>query len=358
MLSSFSLTSWRGIDTLTIDLGQHTYIQWANGSGKTHILDAIHMLSGSRPLYGDATLEMGSEFEGIFVANELRKSYRIVRDETREYYGIQWSKSTKPKYMTALPWRTVHISPFDMNLLYFAPAMRRDYIDLILARSYAQFPGVRRDYERSMQQRNALLKKIRDGLAKRENLDFWDAKFAEYAEVYGLYRTRYRDYVRAALVRFPQFFGKYSPEFDYQSSIENSYQWDNRTDAEIIIWYLKDNRERDILTGHTHIGPHRDDWGFSIERDGISIPAQEYLSRGEMKMLLLWLKMIEQDCIAQILDMDVILLVDDIFAELDDSNSQIFLDSLMQYQVILTSQKPLPNHEKYHHFTCINLGND
>ncbi len=68
--------------------------------------------------------------------------------------------------------------------------------------------------------------------------------------------------------------------------------------------------------------------------------------------------MIEQDCIAQILDMDVILLVDDIFAELDESNSQIFLDSLMQYQVILTSQKPLPNHEKYHHFTCINLGND
>ncbi len=47
------------------------------------------MLSGSRPLYGDATLEMGSEFEGIFVASELRKSYRIVRDADREYYGIQ-----------------------------------------------------------------------------------------------------------------------------------------------------------------------------------------------------------------------------------------------------------------------------
>ncbi len=189
--------------------------------------------------------------------------------------------------MTALPWRTVHISPFDMNLLYFAPAMRRDYIDLILARSYAQFPGVRRDYEGCMQQRNTLLKKIRDGLAKREDLDFWDSKFAEYAELYTLYRNRYSDYVRSALIRFPQFFSKYSPEFDYQGSIEKERDSSDETERDIVKNYLKNNRERDILTGHTHIGPHRDDWGFSIERDGISIPAQEYLSRGEMKMLLL-----------------------------------------------------------------------
>ncbi len=51
MLSLFSLTSWHGIDTLTVDLRQRTYIMGANGSGKTHILDALHILSGSRPLY-------------------------------------------------------------------------------------------------------------------------------------------------------------------------------------------------------------------------------------------------------------------------------------------------------------------
>ena len=89
MLSSFSLTSWRGIETLTIGLGQRTYIMGANGSGKTHILDAIHMLSGSRPLYGDATLDTGSEFEGIFITGGLSKSHRMVRDVTREYYAIQ-----------------------------------------------------------------------------------------------------------------------------------------------------------------------------------------------------------------------------------------------------------------------------
>ena len=77
-----------------------------------------------------------------------------------------------------------------------------------------------------------------------------------------------------------------------------------------------------------------------------------------MKMLLLGLKLIERHFISTTLDLRVILLIDDIFAELDENNSDIFLSSLMQYQVILTSQKPLPNHEKYHDFACINLGND
>ncbi len=74
-------------------------------------------------------------------------------------------------------------------------------------------------------------------------------------------------------------------------------------------------------------------------------------------MLLLGLKLIETDYIASVLDLPMILLVDDIFAELDEMNSHIFLNSFMQHQIILTSQKPLPNHEKYHDFICINLSN-
>lgn len=76
-----------------------------------------------------------------------------------------------------------------------------------------------------------------------------------------------------------------------------------------------------------------------------------------MKMILLGLKMIEVDYISARLNCPMILLIDDIFAELDDMNSDIFLNSLMQHQIILTSQKPLPNHEKYHDFICINLSN-
>lgn len=241
-----------------------------------------------------------------------------------------------------------------MNLLYFAPSMRREYIDLILARSYAQFPKVKKDYETVMRQRNALLKSIREGLAKRDDLDFWDTQFAQAGDLYGAYRARYRDFIQSALRDFPDFFARYSPDFIYESS------WiDAENQNEYIKNYLLQNRERDILTGHTHIGPHRDDWGFVISKDDFQspIPVQNYLSRGEMKMILLGLKVLEAHFIRSILDLPVILLIDDIFAELDDKNSEIFLNSLMPYQMILTSQKALPNPEKHSDFICINLEN-
>jgi recombinational DNA repair ATPase RecF len=201
------------------------------------------MLAGSRPLYGDINLEPGTQFEGIFCETDLLKNYRMFRDETREYFVIQGAKNTKPKYMKTLPWRTVHISPFDMNLLYFAPSMRRDYIDLILARTHEQFTKVRREYDLVMRQRNALLKKIREGIAKREDLDFWDQKFAECADIYGLYRSRYISYVEKTMLDFPDFFGKYALSFFYYSTWINEA---NRTT--FIIEYLQNNRERDILT--------------------------------------------------------------------------------------------------------------
>lgn len=80
--------------------------------------------------------------------------------------------------MLALPWRTVHISPFDMNLLYFAPSIRRDAMDTTLARVYEQFAKIKKEYEGVMRQRNALLKKIREGISKEDELDFWDDTFA------------------------------------------------------------------------------------------------------------------------------------------------------------------------------------
>lgn len=82
-----------------------------------------------------------------------------------------------------------------MNLLYFAPKERRDYIDNILERAFGQFRMVKRDYEIIMRQRNALLKRIRDGENERKDLDFWDKNFAEKAMIYGLYRKKWYSFV-------------------------------------------------------------------------------------------------------------------------------------------------------------------
>lgn len=104
-----------------------------------------------------------------------------------------------------------------MNLLYFAPSMRRDYIDSILSRTFGQFSKLKRDYETVMRQRNALLKKIRDAEAKREDLDFWDRAFAQKADLYSIYRKRFTSFVAEQLPLLQDFLPKYTLSFRYES---------------------------------------------------------------------------------------------------------------------------------------------
>lgn len=153
-----------------------------------------------------------------------------------------------------------------MNLLYYAPSIRRDYVDALLARVFAQFSRVKKDYETVMRQRNALLKKIRDQEARRSDLDFWDKSFAEKAVIYGLYREKYYSFVRENLSTMRRFLSKYEIEFFTESKMLTQYQTE-----ESVLDYLREKRERDILTGHTHIGPHLEDFGFVVT----PIPIQE-----------------------------------------------------------------------------------
>jgi DNA replication and repair protein RecF len=257
---------------------------------------------------------------------------------------------TAKKYRESLPYRTVFISPFDMNLLYFAPSIRRDYIDSILDRTFSQFRMVKREYEGVMRQRNALLKKIREWEAKREDLDFWDRSFAEKAHIYSLYRKKWFTFVQKHLELISLFLEKYTLSCQYESSYfhEEDIEW-------YISSYLETHRERDILTGHTHIGPHLDDFEFSIKISGGLYPATTYLSRWENKMLLLWLKQIEILFLRTYLSLPIILLFDDLFAELDMWHAEKLIEKFDADQLILTTQRDLPKTEKWTHFSCINL---
>ena len=129
-----------------------------------------------------------------------------MEEAGKEFFAAQGKRATRPKYLQMLPFRTVYISPFDMNMLYFAPEMRRSYMDDILARTHKQFPRVKREYETTMRQRNALLRRIRDGLAQPQELDFWDAKLATQAALYGMYRMQYIQAVQEKIPTLPQFF--------------------------------------------------------------------------------------------------------------------------------------------------------
>lgn len=213
MITHFHIKNFRSCPDWRFSFGKKTYIMGENGSGKTHILDVLHFLGGSSFVYSDNCIDDESFFEVTFEENFLAKSYTFYQQNKKGIYAIQGIKTTKPKYIKSLPFRTVFVSPFDMNLLYFAPSMRRDYIDSILERSFEQFRNIRRDYEGVMRQRNALLKRIKDGKAQARDLDFWDTKFAQLAETYLLYRNKFADFLKENSHVIQQDLPKYSVEF-------------------------------------------------------------------------------------------------------------------------------------------------
>lgn len=164
LLSTLSVQHFRGLENMTLDFSLRSQIIGMNGSGKTHILDALHLLAGGKILYGSTYLDEMSRIEVFFGERETKSSYVFTRQSNKDFFLVQSKKVTRPQYMREIPFLTVYISPFDMNLLYFAPEMRRNYIDDILSRSYAQFALLKLDFDRTMKQRNSLLKKLREGI--------------------------------------------------------------------------------------------------------------------------------------------------------------------------------------------------
>jgi DNA replication and repair protein RecF len=350
MLSSFSIHHFRGIEEEEITLSKYLAIVGKNGSGKTHILEGIHLLSWGSLHYFQAPRSENSVFSGRYREEIGETLYSLSRQDTRDIYAIQGSKVTAKKYRESLPYRTVFISPFDMNLLYFAPSVRRDYIDSILDRTFQQFRIVKREYEVIMRQRNALLKKIREWEANRPDLDFWDQKFSEQAHLYGLYRKKWFGFVSENMEHISPFLENYTIECIYESRYLHEAEGEEYIEA-----YLRENRERDILTGHTHIGPHLDDFSFAVKKWEDIYDVSTYLSRGENKMLLLGLKQLEILLLRRYLSLPIILLFDDLFAELDMHHAERIIERFDADQIILTTQRDIPDTEKWKHFSCINL---
>lgn len=157
--------------------------------------------------------------------------------------------------------------------MYLSPSLRREYMDSLLERSFAQFGATKRQYEAVLRQRNALLKSLRENGGSHHDLDFWDEKFASLAEIYLLYRERYIMAVMERITEVTRYFPDYTLEFQYVTKVERA---DPKT---FILEYLREKRERDILAGHTYIGPHLDDFTWNIALNGQFLPVSEYLSR-------------------------------------------------------------------------------
>lgn len=305
----------------------------ANGSGKTSLLEGIHILGMGRS-FRTQHLKHAISHD----ADALALHARISGDPPLPI-GVQRLRSVSELEMRmggervtrlaqlvdALPLQLINSDTF--RLLEGAPAFRREFLDWGVFHVKHGFLQVWKGMRRALKHRNALL---RHGRMEDRSLDVWEHELAQWGERLDALRSDYMasfipvfEETLAALLSLPGLELRYSRGWDRQRSLSD---------------VLQQSRDTDRQMGFTQQGPQRADLRIRLERR----PAVEVLSRGQQKLVVSALKLAQGRLLEQQMGRRCLYLIDDLPAELDARHQQVFCQWLeaMRCQVFITSVEP------------------
>lgn len=300
-----------------------------NGSGKTNLLEAILLLArGSSYRAADTDLiQYGAEWTRLdAVIGEKTRTVKIQKrgEIAQKRYEIEekpYLRLTTDKYIPV-----VLFEPNHLFMLQGPPEGRRNYLDDLLEQTKPGFTGFRKHYRRTLAQRNALLK--RHDAAKQDFFP-WNIRLSELGAV--LHRAR-AELVAGAAEHITTLYNTISGD-----KTPISLRYEGRFPAGSYETHLLHTLEQklpdDIARGFTAYGPHRED----LEVLFSGTPAILRASRGELRTVTLALKILELQFLQHATGVPPLLLLDDVFSELDSSRRRALTTYLQRYQTFLTT---------------------
>src|SRR4051794_32591779 len=352
-VSHLSLHAFRSYDTLELPLDPGvTVLVGANGQGKTNVVEAVDYLSRltSHRVAGDAALvKQGAEQAVVraSVVKDGREAVLEVEINPGRSNRARVNRSPLPRSRDLVGLlRTVLFSPEDLALVKGEPSDRRRFLDDLLVLRAPRLAGVRADYERVLRQRNALLKTAAGRGSRDEYFDSTLAVWDEQLVGFGAELTA----ARAGLVLALQplvseayaAVAKDAERTDVQVSYEPSVghsgrtEWSRDTVAEAFAEQLRDRRTEELRRAVTLVGPHRDELALAVG----TLPAKGYASHGESWSFALALRLAAGNLLRAEGD-DPVLILDDVFAELDTLRRDRLADLVADSeQVLVTAAVP------------------
>ena len=333
-VAHLSLHDFRSYATAEVSLepGATAFIG-RNGQGKTNLVEAIDYLArlGSHRVASDAPLVRAGAERALVRAAVVRDGRQAVLE-----IEINPGKANRARVNRAdLPRarelvglvRTVIFAPDDLALVKGDPSGRRAFLDDLLVMRTPRLAGVRADYDRILKQRNSLLKTA--GAARRgstsqssalSTLGVWDAHLARTGGELLAERLRLvdelRPYVGHAYATVARGAGTDDAGLTYQPSLELDGLTDRADLTERLLAELEVRRTDELDRGVSLVGPHRDELSLSLGNGEQRLPVRGYASHGESWSFALALRLASYDLVRADGD-DPILILDDVFAELD-----------------------------------------
>jgi DNA replication and repair protein RecF len=335
LLTRISLAKVRSYDLTTFDFDPNvTLILGRNGTGKTSVLEAIYTLLRGTSFRGRDRDIIGHGQRRAVIkletdAGERRAELLVTADKIQKEFKVDGRTSARLPAKSRMP--VVLFEPDELRLLSSSPQRRRQFMDGVLERLYADYATALSRYGRVLLQRNELLKQREsmDASAWDSHLFAWDVKFSELAEI--IIRRRH-ELIDISNRRLP---GLYSHMADVEHIVRVSYSDDTPHEryAQTLLKRLQSTRIADSYRGFTSVGPHRDD--FVIHLDDHS--AASTASRGEMRTIMLAYKLLEVALQEETTGSRPLILMDDVFSELDVVRERRLMDSLKDYQTVITA---------------------
>lgn len=322
-LKTIKIKGFRNFSDLELNFNQTTLLMGENAQGKSNFLESIYFLATTKSPRAEKDIQLIKEdenacfIEGEIIEGEDSLKLEIAMQKKEANNGLE-----KRVKVNGVPRRVVdyignlvvvHFSPEDINLVTGPPALRRWHIDLCLAQIDKLYKNSLTRYHEALTSRNRVLKRIKEGLAKTDELIFWSAQILDFGEVVSEKRRHFFESIND-LKKESKF------RFDYQENILTK----NR---------LQEYLGREIMAATTLIGPHRDDFIFRQKEKDMA----HFGSRGEQRTAVLDLKLAELEYIKQYKNTCPLLLLDDVFSELDTAHREYVISETKGQQTIISA---------------------
>ncbi len=322
-LKQINLTNFRNYSSLSLDFDQRpTILVGNNAAGKSNLLEAIYLLSTTKSLRverEDELIKEGETFTKVegFIDNPETELLIIINEPTeqvkfRKKVLVNGISRRVLDFIGNLP--GVLFYPQDINMIIGSPSLRRWHLDLGLAQVDLDYKKTLTSYEQFLIARNRVLKRIREGQAKSDELDYWSNELVKQGQLLSSKRQAFFEFIN----KLDRPLGDF--RFEYQQSLVTAER-------------LSETNGREVAAAATLIGPHRDD--FTVILGGRNLA--HFGSRGEQRTATLAFKLAQLEYMALTLGKRPLLLLDDVFSELDLEHRAHVVDIVGKQQTIIAT---------------------
>lgn len=349
-IKSVKLVSFRNYDYQIVDFPmQITLVSGTNGQGKTNLVESVVVAATTKSprtsnmseLVKDGAAETLVEILLERKFGQMNLSFTINAKGEKKFFINSNPVSKMSDVFGNLV--VVYFSPDDLKIVSASPDKRRDFMDTDISELSGSYYNLIQRYNKVLLQRNKLLKTERDRALLLAQIGVWDEQLAQIASL--IVKTR-KSFIEKLKVPAKEALKYISSSKD---DLEIEYVGVKGTSAEEIkeelLKSLKFNLERDIELGYTSVGPHRDDIYFGLNGKD----ARNFASQGQQRSIVLALKFAELEIFEKELGEEPILVLDDVFSELDTTRQRRLYEKMSKYQTIITGTqfkfKPVSNYE-------------